>query len=147
MPMLYADGISLHYSVRGKGVPIVFIHPPVLTSVNFQYQMEELSEEFKVITFDIRGHGRSQYSRQPVTYPLIIEDIKHLLAVLDRLVERGNTVMVIEHNLDMVKVADYVIDLGPEGGSGGGTILCTGTPEDVANCKGSHTGEYLKLEL
>ncbi|MGG0410896.1 alpha/beta fold hydrolase [Peribacillus simplex] len=79
MPMLDVDGISLHYSVKGKGVPIVFIHPPVLTSVNFQYQMEELSEEFKVITFDIRGHGRSQYSRLPVTYPLIIEDIKHLL--------------------------------------------------------------------
>ncbi len=79
MPMLDVDGISLHYSVRGKGVPIVFIHPPVLTSVNFQYQLEELSEEFKVITFDIRGHGRSQYSRLPVTYPLIIEDIKHLL--------------------------------------------------------------------
>jgi len=66
-------------SVRGKRVPIVFIHPPVLTSVNFEYQVEELSEEFKVITFDIKGHGRSQYSRQPVTYPLIKEDIKHLL--------------------------------------------------------------------
>ncbi|MBT2646586.1 alpha/beta hydrolase [Bacillus sp. ISL-34] len=79
MPMLDVDGISLYYSVKGKGVPIVCIHPPVLTSVNFQYQIEELSEEFKVITFDIRGHGRSQYSRLPVTYPLIIEDIKHLL--------------------------------------------------------------------
>ncbi|MGE7904902.1 alpha/beta fold hydrolase [Peribacillus sp. NPDC094092] len=79
MPMLDVDGSSLYYSVKGNGVPIVFIHPPVLTSVNFQYQMEELSKEFKVITFDIRGHGRSQYSRLPVTYPLIIEDIKHLL--------------------------------------------------------------------
>ncbi|MGM0885778.1 MAG: alpha/beta fold hydrolase [Bacillota bacterium] len=79
MPVLDVDGTSLYYSVRGKGVPIVFIHPPVLTSVIFEYQMEELSEEFKVITFDIRGHGRSQYSRQPVTYPLIIEDIKQLL--------------------------------------------------------------------
>ncbi|CAH0219292.1 alpha/beta fold hydrolase [Peribacillus simplex] len=79
MPMLDVEGISLYYSVKGNGVPIVFIHPPVLTSVNFQYQMEKLSEEFKVITFDIRGHGRSQYSRLPVTYPLIIEDIKHLL--------------------------------------------------------------------
>ncbi|MCK1981478.1 MULTISPECIES: alpha/beta fold hydrolase [Peribacillus] len=79
MPMLDVNGISLYYSVKGNGVPIVFIHPPVLTSVNFQYQMEELSKEFKVITFDIRGHGRSQYSRLPVTYPRIIEDIKHLL--------------------------------------------------------------------
>ncbi|WHY96532.1 alpha/beta fold hydrolase [Peribacillus simplex] len=83
MPMLNVDGISLYYSVKGNGVPIVFIHPPVLTSVNFQYQMEELSEEFKVITFDIRGHGKSQYSRLPVTYPLIIEDIKHLLDHLE----------------------------------------------------------------
>lgn len=71
MPMLDVDGNSLYYSVKGKGVPIVFIHPPVLTSVNFQYQMEELSEEFKVITFDIRGHGRSQYSRLRVTYARI----------------------------------------------------------------------------
>lgn len=91
--------------------------------------------------------GQTIYILDEPTTGLHFEDIKHLLAVLNRLVERGNTVMVIEHNLDMVKVADYVIDIGPEGGSGGGTILCTGTPEDVANCKGSHTGEYLKLEL
>lgn len=77
--MLDVDGISLYYTVKGKGIPIVFIHPPVLTSLNFTYQIEELSQEFKVITFDIRGHGRSQYSRPPVTYPLIVEDIKHLL--------------------------------------------------------------------
>ena len=79
MPMLDVDGISLYYTVKGKGIPIVFIHPPVLTCVNFKYQVEELSQEFQVITFDIRGHGRSQYSKQPVTYPLIVEDIKHLL--------------------------------------------------------------------
>jgi excinuclease ABC subunit A len=91
--------------------------------------------------------GQTVYILDEPTTGLHFEDIKHLLAVLNRLVERGNTVMVIEHNLDMVKVADYVIDLGPEGGGGGGTILCTGTPEDIANCKGSHTGEYLKLEL
>lgn len=91
--------------------------------------------------------GQTIYILDEPTTGLHFEDIKHLLAVLDRLVERGNTVMVIEHNLDMVKVADYVIDIGPEGGSGGGTILCTGTPEEVADCKGSHTGQYLKLEL
>ena len=79
MPMLDVDGISLYYTVNGKGIPIVFIHPPVLTCVNFKYQVEELSKDFQVITFDIRGHGRSQYSEQPVTYPLIVEDIKHLL--------------------------------------------------------------------
>ena len=79
MPTLDVDGISLYYTVNGKGIPIVFIHPPVLTCVNFKYQVEELSKEFQVITFDIRGHGRSQYSDQPVTYPLIVEDIKRLL--------------------------------------------------------------------
>ncbi|MEJ9229904.1 alpha/beta hydrolase [Peribacillus butanolivorans] len=79
MAMLDVDGISLYYTVKGNGIPIVFIHPPVLTSLNFKYQVEELSQKFKVITFDIRGHGRSQYSRSPVTYPLIVKDIKHLL--------------------------------------------------------------------
>ena len=79
MPTLDVDGISLYYTVNGKGIPIVFIHPPVLTCLNFKYQVEELSKEFQVITFDIRGHGRSQYSNQQVTYPLIVEDIKRLL--------------------------------------------------------------------
>lgn len=77
--MLDVDGISLYFNVKGKGIPIVFIHPPVLTGANFIYQIEELSQEFKVITFDIRGHGRSQYSSPPVTYPVIVEDIKRLL--------------------------------------------------------------------
>ncbi|MDF2083759.1 alpha/beta hydrolase [Bacillus hominis] len=79
MPMLNVDGSSLYYTVKGKGAPIIFIHPPVLTCVNFEYQIEELSQKFKVIAFDIRGHGRSQYSRQPISYPLIVEDIRRLL--------------------------------------------------------------------
>lgn len=79
MPMLDVGGINLYFNVKGKGIPIVFIHPPVLTGENFIYQIEELSQEFKVITFDIRGHGRSQYSSLPITYPLIVDDIKHLL--------------------------------------------------------------------
>jgi pimeloyl-ACP methyl ester carboxylesterase len=83
MPMLDVDGTSLYYNVKGKGIPIIFIHPPVLTHVNFKYQIEELSQNFKVITFDIRGHGRSQYSRRPITYPLIVEDIRQLLDHLE----------------------------------------------------------------
>lgn len=79
MPMLDVDGSSLFYTVKGQGVPLVFIHPPVLTSLNFIYQVEGLSQEFKVITFDIRGHGKSKYSSQPITYPLIVEDINRLL--------------------------------------------------------------------
>jgi pimeloyl-ACP methyl ester carboxylesterase len=83
MPMMDGKGVSLYYQVKGNGTPIVFIHPPLLTSENFRYQMDELSHDFKVISFDIRGHGRSQYSIKPITYTLIIEDIKHLLDHLE----------------------------------------------------------------
>jgi excinuclease ABC subunit A len=74
-------------------------------------------------------------------------DIEKLIYMLQRLVEGGNTVIVIEHNLDIIKVADYVLDLGPEGGDGGGELICAGTPEQVAACKGSFTGEYLRKVL
>jgi pimeloyl-ACP methyl ester carboxylesterase len=79
MPKLDGKDLSLYYHVKGNGTPIVFIHPPLLTSENFRYQMDGLSQDFKVITFDIRGHGRSLFSNQPITYPLIVEDIKQLL--------------------------------------------------------------------
>jgi pimeloyl-ACP methyl ester carboxylesterase len=79
MPMLDVDGCSIYFTIKGKGIPIVFIHPPVLTSLNFEYQMEELSQFFQVITFDIRGHGSSHYSSKPLTYPIIVDDIKSLL--------------------------------------------------------------------
>ena len=75
------------------------------------------------------------------------EDVRKLLEVLQRLVDTGNTVVVIEHNLDVIKCADHLIDLGPEGGDGGGTIVCTGTPEEVAACPQSFTGQYLKKVL
>jgi excinuclease ABC subunit A len=78
---------------------------------------------------------------------LHFEDIQHLLVVLQRLIEKGNTVVVIEHNMDVIKVADYVIDVGAEGGFRGGQILVSGTPEKVAKTEGSHTGRFLKLEL
>ena len=75
---------------------------------------------------------------------LHFEDVKKLLEVLHELVDQGNSVVVIEHNLDVIKTADHIIDIGPEGGDGGGTIVATGTPEDVALAPGSHTGRYLK---
>jgi len=78
------------------------------------------------------------------TTGLHYEDVKKLIEILQHLVDKGNTVMVIEHNLDVIKSADYVIDIGPEGGAGGGTIVAKGTPEEVAECKDSHTGHYLK---
>lgn len=70
-----------------------------------------------------------------------------LLEVLQKLVNKGNTVLVIEHNMDVIKVADHIIDIGPEGGSRGGNIVCTGTPEEVAKCRESYTGQYLAEEL
>ena len=81
------------------------------------------------------------------TTGLHFEDIKVLLDVLNRLVQKGNTVIVIEHNLDVIKCADYIIDMGPEGGQRGGNVVATGTPEQVATNKDSITGQYLKKEL
>ncbi len=94
-----------------------------------------------------RDTGQTIYILDEPTTGLHFEDIKHLLAVLNRLADRGNTVLVIEHNLDVVKVADYVIDMGPEGGGGGGTVVGAGTPEQIAKIKESHTGRYLIEEL
>ncbi|WP_430516952.1 excinuclease ABC subunit UvrA [Chitinophaga niabensis] len=91
--------------------------------------------------------GKTIYILDEPTTGLHFQDIQLLLNVLNKLVDRGNTVLVIEHNLDVVKVADYVIDLGPEGGEGGGTILASGTPEEVSKCKESHTAIFLKKEL
>jgi pimeloyl-ACP methyl ester carboxylesterase len=79
MPFITVNGCKLYFTVQGQGTPIVFIHPPVLTHFNFEYQMKELSNYFQVVTFDIRGHGRSSFSKEPLTYPLIAEDIEHLL--------------------------------------------------------------------
>lgn len=91
--------------------------------------------------------GNTIYILDEPTTGLHSEDIKRLLKVLNRLVESGNTVVVIEHNLDVIKTADYIIDLGPEGGDGGGEVVATGTPEEVAQVKGSHTGRYLRALL
>src|SRR4029077_17417136 len=77
------------------------------------------------------------------TTGLHFEDIRKLLEVLHRLVDQGNSVVVIEHNLDVIKTADHIIDLGPEGGDAGGHVVVKGTPEDVARCEGSYTGRYL----
>jgi len=91
-----------------------------------------------------RGTGRTLYILDEPTTGLHFEDVRILLEVLHRLVELGNTVLVIEHHMDVVKTADWVIDLGPEGGSGGGMVVATGTPEEVAGAAGSYTGRYLR---
>ena len=91
--------------------------------------------------------GKTIYILDEPTTGLHADDVRKLLEVLQRLVDSGNTVVVIEHNLDVIKSADWIIDLGPEGGDGGGTVVCTGTPETVAACEKSYTGQYLKKIL
>jgi excinuclease ABC subunit A len=81
------------------------------------------------------------------TTGLHTEDVSKLIGILQRLADSGNTLIVIEHNLDLIKTADHIIDLGPEGGDGGGTVVVTGTPEEVAACEASYTGKYLKSLL
>jgi excinuclease ABC subunit A len=90
-----------------------------------------------------RDTGRTLYLLDEPTTGLHFEDVRKLLSVLGRLVEAGNTVLVIEHNLDVIKTADYVIDLGPEGGAKGGEVVAAGTPEEVARVAGSYTGQFL----
>jgi excinuclease ABC subunit A len=94
-----------------------------------------------------RATGRTLYILDEPTTGLHFDDIKRLLAVLSRLVDAGNTVVIIEHNLDVIKTADYIIDLGPDGGDRGGRVVATGTPEEVARAAGSYTGAFLRTLL
>ena len=94
-----------------------------------------------------RDTGKTLYVLDEPTTGLHFEDIKVLMNVLNKLVDKGNTVLIIEHNMDVIKMADYIIDMGPEGGERGGTILCEGTPEEVAKCEKSYTAKYLGEEI
>ena len=94
-----------------------------------------------------RDTGKTLYILDEPTTGLHFHDIKQLLQVIHRLRDHGNTIVVIEHNLDVVKTADWIVDLGPEGGSGGGEILVNGTPEEISNEKRSHTARFLKPML
>ncbi|MBI4449702.1 excinuclease ABC subunit A, partial [Candidatus Uhrbacteria bacterium] len=94
-----------------------------------------------------RATGRTLYILDEPTTGLHFADIDRLLKVLGQLVEKGNTVLIIEHNLDVIKCADWIIDMGPEGGTHGGEVVASGTPKDIAKAKGSITGQYLKKIL
>ena len=94
-----------------------------------------------------RSTGNTFYILDEPTTGLHFEDVKVLLDVLNILVDKGNTVLIIEHNLDVVKVADHIIDIGPDGGEAGGELLCSGTPEMIIDCNNSHTATFLKEEL
>jgi excinuclease ABC subunit A len=91
--------------------------------------------------------GKTLYILDEPTTGLHFQDIQHLLNVLNKLADKGNTVLIIEHNLDVIKISDYVIDVGPEGGNQGGNIIAEGTPEEVAKVKESYTGKFLAMEL
>jgi excinuclease ABC subunit A len=124
------------------GLGYVHIGQQATTLSGGEAQRVKLSKELSK-----RATGRTLYILDEPTTGLHFEDTKKLLEVLHELVENGNTVLVIEHNLDVIKTADWVIDLGPEGGDGGGKIVAAGTPEDVAKVKASHTGRYLAEAL
>jgi len=94
-----------------------------------------------------KNTGKTFYILDEPTTGLHFHDVKVFLDVVQKLVNKGNTVLIIEHNMDVIKVADYIIDLGPEGGEKGGQIICNGTPEEIVKCKESFTGEYLQKEL
>lgn len=124
------------------GLGYIHLGQPATTLSGGEAQRVKLASELQRVQT-----GKTFYILDEPTTGLHFEDVRQLLNVLNRLVDSGNTVLVIEHNLDVIKCADHIIDLGPEGGDGGGKIIATGTPEEVAKIKGSYTGEFLKKIL
>ncbi|MDB8642495.1 excinuclease ABC subunit UvrA [Streptococcus australis] len=129
-------------TIKDVGLGYVTLGQPATTLSGGEAQRMKLASELHK-----RSTGKSFYILDEPTTGLHTEDISRLLKVLERFVDDGNTVLVIEHNLDVIKTADHIIDLGPEGGVGGGTIVATGTPEEVASNPASFTGQYLKGKL
>lgn len=124
------------------GLGYIKIGQPATTLSGGEAQRVKLASELSR-----RSTGRTIYILDEPTTGLHIADVHRLIDVLQKLVDSGNTVVVIEHNLDLIKTADYIIDMGPEGGTGGGTVIACGTPEEVALCENSYTGQYLKKIL
>ena len=120
------------------GLGYVKVGQPATTLSGGEAQRVKLAKELARAST-----GKTLYILDEPTTGLHFEDVRKLLEVLHHLVDQGNTVVVIEHNLDVIKTADWIIDIGPEGGDGGGRIVAEGTPEDVAQVAGSHTGRYL----
>ena len=129
-------------TLQDVGLGYISLGQQATTLSGGEAQRVKLAEELSK-----KDTGRTVYILDEPTTGLHFEDIRHLLAVLNKLVEKGNTVVVIEHNLDVIKMADHIVDIGPEGGARGGTIVCAGTPEDVAKVKDSWTGQFLLPEL
>ena len=125
-------------TLNDVGLGYVRLGQPAPTLSGGEAQRVKLAAELQK-----RSTGRTAYVLDEPTTGLHFEDIRKLLKVINGLVDKGNSVIVIEHNLDVIKTADWVIDMGPEGGSGGGTVVAEGTPEDVATVAESHTGKFL----
>ena len=129
-------------TMQDVGLGYVKLGQPATTLSGGEAQRVKLATELSR-----QATGRTIYVLDEPTTGLHVADVERLIQVLDRLAEAGNTVVVIEHNLDVIKTADWIIDLGPEGGDGGGTVVTSGTPEEVAECAESFTGQYLKRAL
>ncbi|QGH34117.1 excinuclease ABC subunit UvrA [Gracilibacillus salitolerans] len=129
-------------TIYDVGLGYIRLGQPATTLSGGEAQRVKLASELHR-----RSNGKSLYILDEPTTGLHIDDISRLLAVIERLVDNGDTVIIIEHNLDVIKAADHIIDLGPEGGDGGGTIVATGTPEEIVEVEESHTGKYLKPVL
>jgi excinuclease ABC subunit A len=125
-------------TLESVGLGYVTLGQSATTLSGGEAQRVKLSKELSK-----RGTGKTLYILDEPTTGLHFEDVHKLLDVLNRLVDQGNTVLVIEHNLDVIKSADWVVDLGPEGGEGGGRLVAQGTPEAVAKVAASHTGQFL----
>ena len=126
-------------TLNDVGLGYVRLGQPAPTLSGGEAQRVKLAAELQK-----RSTGRTIYILDEPTTGLHFEDVRKLLGVLGRLVDAGNSVLVIEHNLDVIKTADWIIDMGPEGGTGGGTVVAEGTPEQVAKVEASHTGRFLR---
>ncbi len=126
-------------TLQEVGLGYIKIGQPATTLSGGEAQRVKLSTELSK-----RATGKTIYILDEPTTGLHTADVHKLIEVLQKLADTGNTVLVIEHNLNVIKVADHIIDLGPEGGIGGGTIVASGTPEQIAECENSYTGKYLK---
>ena len=129
-------------TLQDVGLGYITLGQPSTTLSGGESQRVKLAAELAK-----RDTGKTLYILDEPTTGLHFDDVRVLLDVLNRLVDKGNTVIVIEHNMDVIKVADHIIDLGPEGGAGGGKLICTGTPEEIMNVEGSYTATYLKRHL
>ncbi|MBO4546092.1 MAG: excinuclease ABC subunit UvrA, partial [Treponema sp.] len=129
-------------TLKSVGLGYIELGQSALTLSGGEAQRVKLANELSKV-----GTGKTLYILDEPTTGLHFADVKQLMGVIQRLVDAGNSVVMIEHNLDVICQADWIIDLGPEGGSGGGTVVTTGTPEDVAKCKASWTGKYIKETL